>query len=214
MIVTRRRRKAFPWKRYAFPAAAIVLLIAAFAWTPSRTWIATGPLAPVWRAVQPAANTVAKPFDAAGQMRTISGLNGQIASLQKQLADARAQVSDRDKQISNLQSQLNSAQQDAAMAKAAKPSHATVTQQTAGAASAEAAGSDLAAQATPDMRRTAAVWAAMDSEAAAKVVQKLPDDYVVRIFAIMPPDSVGAILENLPAAYAARLTRDRPELSR
>jgi flagellar motility protein MotE (MotC chaperone) len=53
----------------------------------------------------------------------------------------------------------------------------------------------------------------MDADAAAKVVQRLPDAYVARIFAIMPADSVGAILENLPAAYAARLTQDRPELN-
>jgi flagellar motility protein MotE (MotC chaperone) len=62
------------------------------------------------------------------------------------------------------------------------------------------------------MRRTAAIWAAMDAESAAKVVQKLPDDYVARVFALMSPDSVGAILENLPAAYSARLTQEHPQL--
>jgi len=52
----------------------------------------------------------------------------------------------------------------------------------------------------------------MDSESAAKVVQKLPDAYVARIFALMPPDTVGAILENSPSVYAAQLTQEHPEL--
>jgi hypothetical protein len=30
----------------------------------------------------------------------------------------------------------------------------------------------------------------------------------------MPPDAVGAILENLPAGYAAELTQEHPELKR
>jgi flagellar motility protein MotE (MotC chaperone) len=64
------------------------------------------------------------------------------------------------------------------------------------------------------MRRTAAVWAAMDAESAAKVVQKLPQDYVARVFALMSPDAVGAILENLPASYAAQITQEHPQLHR
>jgi hypothetical protein len=30
----------------------------------------------------------------------------------------------------------------------------------------------------------------------------------------MSPESVGAILENLPASYAAKLTQEHPELKR
>lgn len=202
MIVTRQRRKPFPWKRVLLPAVAIALLIAAFSWAPSRAWIANGPLAPVWK-------PVAAPFDSLGEARTVSMQSSQIAGLQKQLADAQSQIADRDKQISQLQSQLNDAAQQAALAHAAKPVAAEVVAQASAAPAA-----DLSTQGTPDMRRTAAVWSAMDAESAAKVVQKLPEDYVARIFALMSPDAVGAILENLPASYAARLTQEHPELHR
>lgn len=207
MIVTRQRKKPFPWKRVLLPAAAIALLVAALSWAPSRTWIATGPLAPVWKAASPVWKPIAAPFDAAGQARTVSAQSAQIADLQKQLQQARADITDRDKQISQLQTQVNDAQQQAAVASAAKPP-APVAQASA------APAPDLGTQGTPDMRRTAQVWSAMDSEAAAKIVQRLPQDYVARVFALMSPDSVGAILENLPASYAARLTQEHPELHR
>jgi len=200
VIVTRRRRKPFPWKRILFPLG--VLAIAAFAlWCgPSRAL-----LAPVWK-------PVAKPFDVVSQQETISGQAEQLSSLMKQLADARAQIADRDKQISQLQTQINQSQQDAAAAQASKPG-AQVAAVNSGAQPAEVS-SDLSQSATADMRRTAEVWAAMDSEASAKLIQKLPDAYVAREFALMSPDSVGVILENLPPAYAARLTQEHPELKR
>lgn len=199
MIVTRQRRKPFPWKRVLFPAAAIALLAAGIAWTPSRTWIATGPLAPVWK-------PIAAPFDSLGRSRMLAAQSAQIADLQKQLQQARADVNDRDKQISQLQTQLGDAQQQAAASNAVKPAPAP--------RSTVAPAPDLSAQASPDMRRTAAVWTSMDAEAAAKVVQRLPQDYVARVFALMSPDAVGAILENVPAAYAAQLTQEHPELRR
>ena len=215
MIVTRRRRRTFPWKRVLMPAAFITVFTALFVWQPSRDWIVDGPPAPLWRTLHPVFAPLAKPFDAAGQMQTIASQNSQISDLQKQLVDARSAITDRDKQISQLETQVNAAQQDAAAAKASsnRGAHAARPASNADGLTAQT-GSDLASQATPDMRRTASVWAAMDAEAAAKVVQRLPDDYVARIFAIMAPDSVGAILENSPSSYAARLTRDRPELQR
>ncbi len=207
MIVTRKRRKPFPWKRVLLPAAAIALLTAALSWTPSRTWIAAGPLAPVWKATSPVWQPIAAPFDSLAQSRTISAQDAQIADLRKQLQQAQSDITDRDKQISQLQTEVNDAQQQAATASAVKPA--------APAAQASAApAADLSEQGTPDMRRTAAVWSSMDAESAAKIVQKLPQDYVARVFALMSPDSVGAILENLPASYAARLTQEHPELHR
>lgn len=200
MIVTRRRRKPFPWRRVLIPVAIVVVVVAALEWAPSRNWIATGPLAPVWK-------PVSTPFDAVGEHGTIDTQNRRIASLQQQLAQAQAAVTARDKQISGLQTQLNSAQVDAARAKSA---HAPAT----ASASPNPAFGDLSANATANMRRTAADWSAMDAESAAKVVQRLPVPYVVRIFALMSPDAVGAILENLPPAYAAQLTQERPELRR
>ena len=205
MIVTRQRKKKFPWKKVLLPGTALVLLIAALWWAPSRNWIATGPLSPVWKATSPVWRPIAAPFDSLGQARTISTQSAQIAQLQKQLADQQSQITDRDKQISQLQTQLNGAQEEAAKASAAKPV-APVSQ------ASSAPQADLGSQATPDMRRTAAVWAAMDPETAAKVIQRLPQDYVSRIFALMSPDAVGAILENVPAKYAAALTQEHPQL--
>jgi flagellar motility protein MotE (MotC chaperone) len=207
MIVTRRRRKPFPWRRVLLPATAVALLAAALWWTPSRNWIATGPMAPMWKS--PAAQAVAAPFDGMALQQRIGSQDRDIASLQQQLADARAQITQRDKQISQLQSQLNDAQNEAAQAKAAKPiapASAKPSDQTV------AQSQDLSSQATPDIQRTAQVWAAMDSESAANIVQKLPQAYVARVYAAMSPDSVGAILENLPASYAAKLTQEHPEL--
>ena len=199
MIVTRQRKKRFPWKRLLAPAVLLAVLGLALWWTPSRTWIANE-TAPMWK-------PVAAPFNAVAQQKALADSSKQAASLEAQLADARAQIADRDKQISRLQTQLNDAQQQAVDVPSPAP-----------AATASAApgpnGSDLAQQATPDMRRTAAEWASMDSESAAKVVQKLPIEYVARVFAVMSPDAAGAILENLPASYAAQLTQDHPELKR
>lgn len=208
MIVTRRRKKSFPWRRVALPAAAIALLVAAIAWAPSRNWIASGPMAPLWHS--PVAMAVSAPFDSMAQQQRIGSQDREIASLQQQLADARSQITDRDKQISDLQTQLNGAQTEAAEAKAVKPAPVTSqkTSQTT------AMGQDLSTQATPDIQRTGQVWAAMDSESAAKIVEKLPQDYDARVFASMSPDAVGAILENLPASFAAKLTQEHPELKR
>jgi flagellar motility protein MotE (MotC chaperone) len=139
----------------------------------------------------------------------VAAQNAQIAALEQQLAQSRSQIADRDKQLSQLRSDLSDAQQQAATAPTAKPNAAAQA-----IATTPPEANDLSAQGTPDMRRTAQVWGAMDSEAAAKVVQRLPAAYVVRIFALMPPDSVGAILENLPASYAAQLTQEHPELKR
>lgn len=199
MIVTRQRKKRFPWKRLITPAILLAVLALALWWTPSRTWIANE-TAPAWK-------PVAAPFNAVAQQKALADSTKEAASLESQLADARAQITDRDKQISHLQTQLNDAQQQAVQVKSAAPTPAP-------SADPEQRGNDLSQQATPDMRRTAAVWASMDSEAAAKVVQKLPVDYVARVFAVMSPDAAGAILENLPAAYAAQLTQDHPELKR
>lgn len=201
MIVTRQRKKPFPWNRILVPGIAIAVFAGALWWTPSRTWIGTGPLAPVWKAA-------AAPFNSADRERTIVAQKDQIASLQQQLADAQSQIADRDKQVSQMQTDLNAAQQQAALVQAAR------TPAAPGAQATTAPAADLSSQGTPDMRRTAQVWSAMDAESAARVVQRLPQDYVARVFALMSPDSVGAVLENLPASYAARLTQEHPELHR
>jgi len=198
MIVTRRRRKPFPWKRVLISTAVVALIVAALWWAPSRTWIAD----------RPVFKPIAKLFDPMAQQQTIKNQDAQISQLQERLAAANSQIADCDKQASQLQTQLSDAQQQAVVANVpaqSKPAPKASAQ--------PAAANDLSAQGTPDMRRTAQVWGAMDSEAAAKIVQRLPTDYVARIFALMSPDSVGAILENLPPAYAARLTQEHPEFT-
>ncbi|MBV9269814.1 MAG: hypothetical protein JO165_01880, partial [Candidatus Eremiobacteraeota bacterium] len=174
MIVTRQRRKPFPWRRLLLPVAAIALLTFGLSWAPSRDFLANGPLAPVFKGVQPAL----APFHFEAQNRFIAQQSSQISALQKQLDDQKQQIADREKQISSLTTQLNQTQQQLAQkssvpaAPAKKPALSTPVSATNGAGIAQTA-NDLSSNATPDMRRTAAQWAAMDSEAAAKVVQRL-----------------------------------------
>lgn len=214
MIVTRRRRKPFPWRAVLLPLAAIAVLTGALAWAPSRNWIASGPAAPLWRALSP----LAAPFDLASQARTIQTQNGRIAALRKQIAQERDMVTSRDKQITALQTQVGTLQQQQALSPArrtapAVPASAATAGPFGGAAMVGASG-DLTAGATPDMRRTAADWAAMDPSAAAKILLKLPRSYDARILALMPSDAAGAILESLPPAFAAALTQEDPQLRR
>lgn len=214
MIVTRKRRKPFPWRRLLLPVVAVALLAFAVIWAPSRNFLANGPLAPAVKAVQPAM----APLHFEAQNRAIAQQKSQIETLQKQLDDQKQQIAGRDKQISSLTTQLNQTQQQLAQ-KTSAPS-APVKKPAAAVSFASADSSvagnanDLSTGATPDMRRTAAQWGAMDPEAAAKVVQRLPVAYVARIFAVMGPDNVGPILEAVPPSYAAQLTRDHPELAR
>ncbi len=188
MIVTRRRRKVLPWQRILWTLAALAVAAAALLlWPPSHDWIFRGPLPQAAR----------------------------VRTLNRRLAVATARLARRDKQISSLQTQINQIEQQLARANGAglrkpvpfaRPQVATAFGSTSG--------SNLAASATPDMRRTGEYWAAMDPGAAAKIVQRLPVEYVARVFAVMPSDAVGAILEDLPPAFAAGLTQERPTLRR
>ncbi|MDE2482110.1 MAG: hypothetical protein KGN02_07965 [bacterium] len=225
MIVTRQRRKPFPWKRLILPVIAIVLAIVAFVWAPSRNVIANGPLAPAWKSGSSAFDTIAAPFHFAAQNQLLTQRNQQIVALQKQVADLKSQDDAKDKKISALGAQLGTLQAQAAAARNAQP-NASASPGAAGAASASrasggfgnAAGAssanDLASGATANMRRTASYWANMEPENAAKLVQKLPVPYVAQVMALMSPDAVGAILDALPASYAAQLTQEHPELKR
>lgn len=224
MIVTRKRRKPFPWKRLILPVIAIALVIFAFVWAPSRNVIANGPMAPVWRASDTAYGTVAKPFNFAAQNELLTEKNKQILALQKQVSDLQAQSSVKDKKIGDLNGQVQQAQLQAANPKptaAGAPVNAPVAATQSGASGAtgdvsasQSSGSDLAAGASADMRRTASFWGNMEPENAAKVIQRLPVPYVAHVMALMSPDAVGAILDALPPAYAAKLTQDHPELKK
>lgn len=194
MIVTRKRKKKFPWKRVLTIAAIVAVIAIAFAVPASRSVIADN-TQPVWK-------PFAAPFQGLALEKQINDQSKQIAALQSQVSEAQSQISGRDKQISQLQSKLASAQEQAGQAAPQdKPQQPQDAQPSPAASTAP----------SEDVRRVAAEWSAMDSESAAKVVQKLPVDYVVQVFSVMSPDAAGAILENLPAAYAAQLTQERPQ---
>ena len=212
MIVTRQRPKPRQVHKVILPVLAIVLLALVFILPQSRNVVMNGPLAPMWRTLNTSMTTVAQPFHFASLNNQITARDRTIAQLQTQINTDKLQISDRDRQITSLQSQLNTAMQQNVTAKSVVKAPAAAA--SPGAFSGAAGGSDLAATATPDMRRTANQWAAMDAESAAKVVQRLPIPYVARIFALMPADSVGQILNSLPASYAAALTQEHPELRR
>lgn len=220
MIVTRRRRKPFPWKRFILPVIAIGLVIFAISWQPSRSVIAGGPMAPLWQDAGSTFNSVAAPFHFAAQNQLLTDRNRQIVQLQAQIASLQSQSAAKDKQISNLNAQIEQLQGQAASARGVgsvvppAPQTGAVSAAAAPAAGASPAAGDLASGATQDMRRTANYWANMEPENAAKVMQKLPVPYVARVLALMSPDAVGAILDALPAGYAAQLTQENPELRR
>ena len=221
MIVTRKRRKPFPWKRLILPVIAIALVVFAFAWTPSRNVISNGPMAPAWRASGSAVDAIAKPFNFAAQNEMLTEKNKQIVALQKQIADLQSQSATKDKKIGDLGGQVQQLQLQAANPKvsaapkaSASDAQAEASNASSAVASQASAGSDLSQGATPDMRRTATYWGNMEPENAAKLIQRLPIPYVAHILALMAPDNVGAILDALPAGYAAQLTQDHPELKK
>ncbi len=92
MIVTRQRRKPFPWKRLILPLVAIALVVVALSWQPSRSVIANGPAAPVWRTLNNALGGVATPFHFAAQNQLLTERNKQIVQLQGQIADLANEV--------------------------------------------------------------------------------------------------------------------------
>jgi TolA-binding protein len=107
VIVTRRRRKPFPWKATAFPALAIAAIAAVSGWAPSRAWIvnavSNGPTGPAVRAVT-------TPFNLAAENRLLSERNARIRRLQAQVAQLRQAARDKDGKIGDLQNQIGQLQ--------------------------------------------------------------------------------------------------------
>ena len=87
MIVTRQRRKPFPWRRLILPLIAIALVVFAFSWGPSRNVITGGPMGPLWNTVGSTFDKVATPFHFAAQNQLITDRNKQILALQNQITD-------------------------------------------------------------------------------------------------------------------------------
>jgi flagellar motility protein MotE (MotC chaperone) len=216
VIVTRRRRKPFPWKRLILPVIAIALVIFAFVWGPSRNVIAGGPLQPLMQNIGARFATIAAPFHFAAQNEVITQRNKQIVEEESQIADLQTQMTAKDKQISSLNSQISQLQTQAANSRGAAVAAPSAAPAAADASNplAQTNGGDLSAGATQDMRRTAAVWANMDPSNAAKVIQQLPIPYVARVLALMSPDDAGSILDAAPAAFVAQVTQENPQLKR
>jgi flagellar motility protein MotE (MotC chaperone) len=211
VIVTRQRRKPFPFRRLILPLLAIALIVFAFLWPPSRNVMLAGPMSPAVRTVGSWFDAAATPFHFAAQNQTITDLNRQVVALQGQLSAAQSTAGDKDKQIADLQQQINQLQTQAAATRSA-PAPAKGAPQPS--PSAGSFSNDLGAGATADVTRTAQYWTSMDPENAAKIAQRLPPGYVARVFAQMQPDAVGAILDALPATFAAKLTQEHPQLQR
>jgi len=218
VIVTRRRRKPFPWRRFILPVIAIGLIVVAIAWPPSRGVLTGGPLSPMWQTMGARFNTVAAPFHFAALLQRLTEANQQIVQLQTQVADLQSKGAAKDKQISALNTQVSQLQTQAANANsttaAAPVTAATASPGVGTPALASTSAGDLTADATANMRRTAQVWANMDPEDAAKVIQRLPVPYVARVLALMSPDDAGAILDAVTPTFAAQLTQENPSIKR
>jgi flagellar motility protein MotE (MotC chaperone) len=198
MIVTRRRPKRRNYGRIVLPVLALLALAGALYWPPSHNVIVNGPLKPIWSFLGAAGNQAAKPLTFAAQQQQIADQNRKLrddAALRE--ADRKDKES-KDAQIAALRSQVVQLQ----TSEKATPLPAPVVKPTAAAADLGVANT---AAVPDDIRRTAAYWSSMDAEKAAAIAQRLPDDYVNRVFAQMAPDSVADIMNALPAKVAARL---------
>lgn len=209
MIATRQRRKRRPKLRsLLLPLAAIAALAFAVTWPPSHNVLANGPLKPAFNAGANVASVVGRPLTFAVQQQTITDKNREIRTLSAQLDTQRQAKNDADARAQRLQQQLGAA------ANQPKPTPVPAVRKPlaqTGAAGALAgtgpAPSSSAAPPTDEEKRLAATWAAMEPEKAAAIIQRLPDDQVVRVLAAMDPDSAAGILNALPAAVAARISR-------
>ena len=205
MIVTRRRGRKTNLRPLLLPVIAIVALAVALIWPPSHKAIVDGPLAPLWSNIA----QLGRPFSFAYQNQVIADRNREIKSLNDRLEGDRKTVAERDSKIGALQDTLKRIQNAPSPATPA-PTIARAAP-VAGAASASTLGG-ATGQTAPqpdDVGRVAAYWGGMEADKAAAIVQRLPENYVVRIFNKMTPDQVGEILAALPAAVAARLSADR-----
>lgn len=150
-------------------------------------------VSPTWR------RRITAAFDASATHRA-------VAQRDRTIADLRARIAAQQEQLAQLgaASKTDTGSATSAVAASALPSLAPPT--------AAPIPGDMTAGATPDMRRTAQLWAAMDPDDAAKIVRRMRPEYTARIFALMPADAAGQILDALPAAYGASVTQEEPQL--
>ncbi len=203
MIVTRQRRRRSKLGRYLLPLTALAALAVALLWPPSHDAIANGPLKPVWAVGARVLAAVGTPLRFAAQQQTITDRNQQIRDLNGRLEKQRVAAAAGDARVQQLQQQVSalSNQPHPTPFPSVRPTAAP-----AGAAALAPAGGQSATASDAD-RRSAATWAAMEPDKAAAIVQRLPDEQVVRVLALMDADSAAQIMNVLPANVAARLSR-------
>jgi hypothetical protein len=213
MIVTRQRKKKQSNLPILLPIAAIAMLAIALTWPPSRNFITNGPLKPVATVFDGAWGVVSRPLSFAYQQQQITDRNQQIKDLNDQLETDRKTQDAKDAQLTALQKQIAEAGNEPAPATPA-PAIPLAGQGAAGGPAA-AGGAPAQPPVSDAIRRDAQQWSSMDPETAAALVQKLPTAFVSAVFAQMSPDSVGPIMDALPAKVAALIVESgtNPQLS-
>ena len=211
MIVTRQRKKKQSSLPILLPIAAIAMLAIALTWPPSRNFITNGPLKPVATVFDGIWGTVSRPLSFAYQQQQITDRNLEIKTLNDKLETDRKTQADKDAQVAQLQKQIAAANNEPEPATPA-PAVPLAGQP---AAVPGVAGAPAQPTASEAVRRAAQQWSAMDPEKAASLVQKLPTGYVSTVFAAMSPDSVGPIMDALPAKVAALIVESgtNPQIS-
>ena len=150
-----------------------------------------------------------RPFSFAYQNQVIADRNREIKSLNDRLEGDRKTVAERDSKIGALQDTLKRIQNAPSPPTSAPTIPKVAPVAGAGAPSTLGGATSQTAPQPDDIGRVAAYWGGMEADKAAAIVQRLPEDYVVRVFKKMSPDQVGEILAALPAGVAARLSADR-----
>ncbi len=212
MIVTRQRKKKHRSLPILLPLSALAVLAIALTWPPSRNVITNSPLKPVAIVFDCIWGTVSRPLSFAYQQQQITDRNRQIKGLNEKLETDRKNQADTDATVAKLRKQIAAAGSQAAPATPAPAP--PLAGQPAGALPG-AAGAPAQTAASEPIRRAAQQWSAMDPEKAAALVQKLPTSYVSSVFAQMSPDSVGPIMDALPAKVAALIVESNagPQIS-
>jgi flagellar motility protein MotE (MotC chaperone) len=208
VIVTRQRRRRSNLGRFALPLLALAALAVALMWPPSHDAIANGPLKPVWTVAGRVLGTVSTPLHFAAQQQQITERNQQVRDLNARLEQQRSTAAADDAKVQQLQQQIS------ALANQPHPTPLPSVRptQAAGAAGLGVALGGQSAPVSDGDRHLAATWAAMEPEKAAAIIQRLPDDEVVRILALMDADAAAQIMNALPANVAARLSRVSPQV--
>jgi flagellar motility protein MotE (MotC chaperone) len=217
-MATRQPKKKFNLVGFliktVLPLAAIAAFVGALNFGPSKRLILEGPLKPYLAIAGSYWDQFSKPLHFIAQQQVITEKNREIQALNSQIDKDRKDLSSRDDKIKTLQNQVASAKAASAQANATPGASGTAApavaanQGPAGAAPAAAAPGASAAPSADDVaiKRTADVWAQMDADAVAGLVQKLPMDYVIRVLGQMSADQVAEVLAALPPKVAAQLT--------